>query len=43
MQYLSEAEIDNCATVTGKALAEEPKVLTHDSAGRWGSPTGKAA
>ena len=27
MQYLSEAEIDNIATETGKALAEEPKVL----------------
>ncbi len=27
MQYLSEAETDNCATATGKALAEEPKVL----------------
>ena len=27
MQYLSEAEIDHIATETGKALAEEPKVL----------------
>jgi hypothetical protein len=27
MQYLSEAEIDHIATETGKALADEPKVL----------------
>ncbi len=27
MQYLSEAEIDHIATATGKALADEPKVL----------------
>ena len=26
MQYLSEAEIDNIASATGKALAKEPKV-----------------
>ncbi|MEA4869498.1 MAG: hypothetical protein VB062_02535 [Christensenella sp.] len=26
MQYLTEAEIDNIASITGKALAKEPKV-----------------